>query len=205
MIESDSVLLDRLLQGDDLAFEALFLRHYAGVYRVLYGLVRVREWAEDLAQETFLELYRNPHRSHRGGSVLAWLCRVALNRGYNSLKGEDRSRQRAKRVERVERVERGERGEHAVGYVEQTDPSVEVLRAEENNRVREVLASLPERQSRLLLLRHAGLSYAECAEALEVAPGSIGTLLVRAEKAFREAYGAPQDSGRAGLLERTVK
>lgn len=196
MSDSDSALLERMLHGDDLAFEALFLRHYAGVYRVLYGLVRAREWAEDLAQDTFLELYRNPPQSRQGSSVLAWLCRVALNRGYNSLKGEDRSRHRAERVAR---------GELALRHAEQPDPTVEVLQAEEHSRVREVLASLPERQSRLLLLRHAGLSYAECAEALEVAPGSIGTLLVRAEKAFREAYGQCQDSGRSGLLERTVK
>ncbi|MDQ3705241.1 MAG: sigma-70 family RNA polymerase sigma factor [Chloroflexota bacterium] len=198
MTDSDSVLLDRMLQGDDLAFEALFLRHYAGVYRVLYGLVRVREWAEDLAQDTFLELYRNPPRSYQGSSLLAWLCRVALNRGYNSLKGEGRSRQRAEQVERRER---------AISHAEHPDPAVEVLRAEENRRVREVLASLPERQCRLLLLRYAGLSYAECAEALEVAPGSIGTLLVRAERAFRAAYGSGEEAGQPGqvLLERTVQ
>jgi RNA polymerase sigma-70 factor (ECF subfamily) len=196
MTDTDSVLLDRLLHGDDLAFENLFLRHHAGVYRVLYGLVRVREWAEDLAQDTFLELYRNPPRHYQGSSLLAWLCRVALNRGYNSLKGEDRSRQRAERIEGLER---------ATAPAEQSDPSVEVLRAEESRRVREVLAALPERQGRLLLLRYAGLSYAECAAALEVAPGSIGTLLVRAEKAFREAYGSWEGAGQPGLLERTVK
>ncbi len=197
MTDTDSVLLDRMLQGDDLAFEALFLRHYAGVYRVLYGLVRVREWAEDLVQDTFLELYRNPPRSYQSSSLLAWLCRVGLNRGYNSLKGEDRNRQRSERVERRERA----------GSGEESDPSVEVLRAEENKRVRQVLASLPERQGRLLLLRYAGLSYAECAEALEVAPGSIGTLLVRAERAFRAAYGSAEDEGQEGqvLLERIVK
>lgn len=196
MTDSDSTLLDRMLQGDNLAFETLFLRHHAGVYRVLYGLVRVREWAEDLAQDTFLELYRNPPRAYEGSSLLAWLCRVALNRGYNSLKGEDRSRQRAERVEGLAR---------GATHAEHSDPAVEVLRAEESKRVREVLARLPERQGRLLLLRYAGLSYAECAGALEVAPGSIGTLLVRAEKAFREAYGSWEEAGQSGLLERTVK
>jgi RNA polymerase sigma-70 factor (ECF subfamily) len=39
-----------------------------------------------------------------------------------------------------------------------------------------------------LLLRHAGLSYKELAEALQVAPGSVGTLLARAEAAFERAY-----------------
>ena len=54
--------------------------------------------------------------------------------------------------------------------------------------VREVLYSLPERQARLLFLRHAGLSYNELANALDVAPGSVGTLLARAHAAFADAF-----------------
>ncbi|HEX8037399.1 MAG TPA: sigma-70 region 4 domain-containing protein, partial [Ktedonobacterales bacterium] len=48
---------------------------------------------------------------------------------------------------------------------------------------------LPERQAKLLLLRQeGGLKYAEIAAILEVAPGSVGTLLVRAERAFELAW-----------------
>jgi RNA polymerase sigma-70 factor (ECF subfamily) len=69
------------------------------------------------------------------------------------------------------------------------DPEAEALRAEERERVRVALARLPERQARLLLLRQEdGLKYAEIAAILEVAPGSIGTLLVRAERAFQLAW-----------------
>ena len=53
---------------------------------------------------------------------------------------------------------------------------------------RAALARLPERTAKLLLLRYAGLSYAEIAAALQVAPGSVGTLLVRAERAFIQTY-----------------
>jgi RNA polymerase sigma-70 factor (ECF subfamily) len=52
----------------------------------------------------------------------------------------------------------------------------ERARAEERARVRAALARLPERQS-LLLLRHAGLAYTEIAAIVDVAPGSVGTLL----------------------------
>ena len=58
--------------------------------------------------------------------------------------------------------------------------------------VRRVLAGLPQKQSELLLLRHAGLSYRELAEALGMAPGSVGTLLARAEAAFEKAYRAQE-------------
>jgi RNA polymerase sigma-70 factor, ECF subfamily len=56
--------------------------------------------------------------------------------------------------------------------------------------VRESLAELPPQQSQLLMLRYAGLSYQELAQALDVAPTSIGTLLARAERAFEVRYRA---------------
>lgn len=179
MGSEDAQLLERLRGGDGAALEELFTRHYGTVYQVLYHLLCVREWAEDLAQETFLELYRNPP-AHLRGTLVAWLCRVALNRGYNALRDEARARKRMERAVSLDSP--GESG--------QTDPALEVLRAEESRRVRETLAHLPDRQGKLLLLRHAGLSYAECAAVLEVAPTSIGTLLARAESAFRDAYKA---------------
>jgi RNA polymerase sigma-70 factor (ECF subfamily) len=61
-------------------------------------------------------------------------------------------------------------------------------RDDERAAVRRALAALPERQAQLLLMRHAGLSYRELAEALGIAPGSVGTSLVRAEAAFEKVY-----------------
>jgi RNA polymerase sigma-70 factor (ECF subfamily) len=180
--DTDAALLERLRSGDSIAFEELFLRHYATVYRVLYGVVGNSQEAEDLAQETFTALYRQPPRLDGSGSLGAWLYRVAVNRAYNAL----RSNQRLQR--RLERVE----------LEQQSDPQDEYLRREERERVRAALARLPERTAKLLLLRYAGLAYAEIAAALQVAPGSIGTLLVRAERAFIQTYeqmGRPDNQG----------
>ena len=60
--------------------------------------------------------------------------------------------------------------------------------AEEQERVRLVLALIPARQAELLVLRSHGLSYDELAAALELNPASIGTLLSRAQNAFRKEY-----------------
>jgi DNA-binding CsgD family transcriptional regulator len=62
------------------------------------------------------------------------------------------------------------------------------LRHEAREQVRAALAELPERQRACLLLRHAGHSYAEIAATLGVAVGSVGVLLARAERAFRDRY-----------------
>jgi RNA polymerase sigma-70 factor (ECF subfamily) len=176
--ESDGALLERLRGGDEAAFEQLFVRHYATVYRVLYGLTGKREAAEDAAQETFLTLYRRPPSPNQ--PLRPWLCRVALNTARNTLRSERRD---AARIERVAHTPVAE------------DPSEAAERAEERDQVRSVLATLPQRQAHLLLLRHAGLSYAEVAAVLDLAPGSIGTLLTRAERAFAEAYVRHRSAG----------
>ena len=69
---------------------------------------------------------------------------------------------------------------------------------DERRRVRETLAELPEQQAQLLMLRYAGLSYKELAQALDVAPTSIGTLLARAERAFEARYRASAGSEATG-------
>jgi RNA polymerase sigma-70 factor, ECF subfamily len=171
--DSDAALLERLRSGDSTAFEELFLRHYAAVYRVLYGVVGNAQEAEDLAQETFTAFYRQPPRLDGSGALGGWLYRVAVNRAYNAIRSKQRLQRR-------------------LGWAEpeqqQSDPQDEYLRREERERVRVALARLPERTAKLLLLRHAGLAYAEIAAALQVAPGSVGTLLARAERAFEATY-----------------
>jgi RNA polymerase sigma-70 factor (ECF subfamily) len=98
---------------------------------------------------------------------------VALNRGYNMLRGQRRAQQRIERL---------------AESPAQVDPEGELARSEERARVRAAISELPERQGQLLLLRYAGLPYGEIARALDMAPTSVGTLLARAERAFYAAY-----------------
>ena len=60
--------------------------------------------------------------------------------------------------------------------------------AQEQEKVRAVLAGMPRRTGALLLLQSEGLSYTELAAALEINPASVGTLLARARQAFRKEY-----------------
>jgi RNA polymerase sigma-70 factor (ECF subfamily) len=179
---SDATLLERLRSGDSTAFDELFLRHYAAVYRVLYGVVGNAQEAEDLAQETFTALYRQPPRLDGSGALGGWLYRVAVNRAYNVIRSNRRLQRRLVWAEPEQ----------------QSDPQDEYLRREERERVQAALVRLPERTAKLLLLRYAGLAYAEIAAALQVAPSSVGTLLARAERAFTQTFeqmGLPDEKG----------
>jgi RNA polymerase sigma-70 factor, ECF subfamily len=164
-------------------FDALFVAHYEAVFRLLYRITGTREEAEDLAQETFLRLHRSPHlwderRREREQNVGGWLYRVATHLAYNALRGQQRRERREGLV----------LGQALSAGSNEPDPAEVAQRADERAAVHRALARLPERQAQLLLFRHAGLSYREVAEALDVAPGSVGTLLARAEAAFEEAY-----------------
>lgn len=175
---TDAWLFRSVTTQPKLDFDSLFLAHYDGVYRLLYRIVGAREDAEDLAQETFLRLARQRFRGDQEHNVRAWLYRVATNLAYNLLRGEGRRTRRQQQFGAVAAAETA------------PDATEAALRGDEQAAVRRTLARLPERQAQLLLLRHAGLSYRELAEAAGIAPGSVGTLLARAEAAFEKAYRA---------------
>ncbi|MGQ9555236.1 MAG: sigma-70 family RNA polymerase sigma factor [Anaerolineae bacterium] len=164
---------DRLAAGDERAFEAVFRAYYGRVFATAYRLLGCAQEADDVAQEAFLRLYRRPLPAGRQHNLLAWLLTVATHQSYNALRGRRR---------------RQEREDLAGKAVVETEPTEVALSAHQCEQVRQALARLPERQAQMLLLRQAGLSYAELAAALVVAPTSVGTLLARAEKAFQEAY-----------------
>lgn len=180
---SDALLLARFQEGDQASFEELFRRHYDMVYGVLYRLTGSRQQAEDLAQEVFLKLYQRRYR--HADNVAGWLYRVAVNTGYNALRNAQRRYKR----------------EQIAGHDLQGDPAPstehEVTRREAQQRVRQALAQIPPRSAKMLVLRQIGFSYREIAEIVNVAPGSVGTLLVRAQRAFRDAFGEEEGSNDA--------
>ena len=155
-------------------FDEVFGRLYPEVFGLTYRVLGERMATEDVLQESFLKLARDKRlQSRPDGEVAAWLRRVALNLAFNRVRSERRDRARLERLAREEGDGSGEQS---------------VLRQEEQAEVRRALASLPERQRACLLLRHSGYAYAEIAETLGVALGSVGVLLARAEAAFRLTY-----------------
>lgn len=166
-------------------FEDLFVRLYPGLYSLAYGVLGEREDAEDVLQESFLRLDGAAVLQRPDGEVAAWLRRVCLHLAFNRRRDRRRARERLERAGRLDAA--------APGDQEESDPSVAVVRREEQEEVRRALATLPERQRNCLLLRHAGYSYAEIAATLGIAAGSVGVLLARAERAFRDVYQRHQE------------
>lgn len=153
-------------------FDTFFHCHYARIARSVARVVGDHARAEDLAVEAFWKLWRNPQAQgeHAGG----WVHRTAVRLALNELRGSKRRK-------------------HYEGLSDsgRSSPTPEEERAEEEEReqVRLVLAALSERDAELLLLRSGGMPYNELAEALDLNPASVGTMISRAQQAFRKEYG----------------
>lgn len=151
------------------AFEALFRREYARVVGIARRIVRDADEAEDVAQDVFVAFYRK-HPADAGYAP-AWLHAAAAHTALNAI----RSRDRRGRRETV----------HATAHDVTVDPAHRAEESETKTEVRAALARMAEREAALLALRYSGLSYEEIAAALGLRRSSIGTLLRRAEDAFR--------------------
>ena len=152
------------------AFEALFRKEYARVVAIAHRVVADADEAEDVAQDVFVSFYRK-HPSDAGYAP-AWLHAAAAHTALNVI----RSRERRGRRETADAVARDV----------PVDPAQQAEDAETRAEVRGALARIDERAAALLALRYSGLSYDEIAAALGLRRSSIGTMLRRAEDAFRK-------------------
>lgn len=156
-------------------FEALFEQHWDKVWAVAYRLVGDADEAQDLALEAFIRLYQSPPSQHE--NIPGWLYRVTSRLGLNAL----RSRRRKAHYEALsENPMISEKS----GSSPEEDFEVRI----ERERVRLVLGELKPRSAQILVLRGMGFSYAEIAESLALSPGSIGTLLARAQDEFEKKW-----------------
>ena len=152
----------------------LFHSHFHRLVRYLDRLSGDPELASDLAQESFIKLHR---RGALPDHPEAWLITVAMNLFRNARSTAARRR----------RLLTAARVEVSLGDAPPS-PGQLLEGVAEAERVRAAIDRLGERERQLLLLRAEGYGYREIAAALDLNVASVGTLLARAKRAFREAY-----------------
>ena len=202
MADPDAALMEALQGGDESAFETLVDRHRERVFRLACRYLGDPTAAEDLAQETFLRVYRARHSWRPEAKFSTWLYRVTANACLNEL----RARKARRAVEAT--APAGPGGE---AVMESPDPSAEdpgaaVLRGELARVVGDAVQGLPEDQRMAVLLsKYEGLSYRELAEAMDRSVPAVKSLLVRARENLRKVLApyldrapAPAEGGGPG-------
>jgi len=160
--------------------DRLFREYHQPLVRYLTRRLGDRDWAEEVAQETFLRAVRQEEAIV---SERSWLFAVATNLI------RDEARRDARRRKHLELLREQARAEEAV----EPEP-LTIERAQEAAIARRAIEMLSERDREALLMKEEGLDYTEIAAALELSVASVGTTLARARRRLVEAYESLQES-----------
>ena len=181
----DATLVERSRNGDLEAFNQIVRRYQLRVYNLAARILGDRTAAEDVAQDTFVSAYKALAR-FRGGSLRAWLLRIASNQCYDRLRSAKRRPEQSL----------DEALESPGFHVPSRDPSPEqqAISRELHDHVQRAILGLPfDQRNTIMLVDVQGLSYEEAAEAMDVSMGTVKSRLSRARAAVRDALMAHRE------------
>ena len=164
--------------------ERLFRDYHAMLVRYLTRRLGDRDWAEEVAQETFV-------RALRQESIVnerSWIFAVANNLVRDDARRVSRQRCQLELMAAEAREEEQDQPEET----QELTPEL----AQQSADARRAFETLAERDRQALLMKEEGLDYGEIAEVLGIEKSSVGTTLSRARRRLAETYEALQDERR---------
>jgi RNA polymerase sigma-70 factor, ECF subfamily len=189
---SDAELLRLMAAGEEMAFVTLYQKHQGPVYRFALLMSGAANVAEEVTQEVFLAMIRQPHRYDPArASLSAYLYGMARNQVLRVLK-RDRNL--------VQLADDADEGPKSASFIAPDDPFGACNRGEVVRLVRQAVLSLPPRYREVVVLCHfQELSCAEAAVALDCKVGTVNSRLHRAHsllvsKLKRHARGVAADA-----------
>jgi RNA polymerase sigma-70 factor (ECF subfamily) len=170
---SDAEIISRIYSGDEGAMALLYDRYSPVVYAVALRVLSDGSAAEDILQDVFIQLWRNPQAFNASrGSLAAWLAVIARNRAIDQLR---KKRPEAEAEETVIAV----------------DPDLEntAERKQAIEKVRAVLAGMPaEQRAALEMAFFEGLTHVEIAGKTGQPLGTVKTRIRSGLLAVRKAF-----------------
>ncbi|MCB9833000.1 MAG: sigma-70 family RNA polymerase sigma factor [Planctomycetes bacterium] len=178
---SDEVLMVRVAEGDSGAYETLYQRYKSRILTFVMRYVGDRDWAEDLCQETFLRLYRNPRAFDPRNRFSTWLFTVARNLAIDFLR----------RKRPATSIDAGEDGDYRIEPAgpEAERPVDRTLMRELERRVQDNLNALSDKLREVFILcAMQGLSYEEVAQIVGCPAKTVSSRLARARERFAQSF-----------------
>ncbi len=193
MLELDDELMQRFQKGDEDAFNLLARRHQQPLINFIARFTGDRDNAEDLAQETFIRMYKAANRYKPGRAQFkTWMYFIAKNLCKNELR--NRGRRDRFRVDNIATNDNtpGANGEE-IDIIASApadaafQPEIALERKELRNAIQEAISELPEQYRFPLILRDIqGLSYDEIGKILELRSGTTKSRINRARLMLKD-------------------
>ena len=203
--QSDRDLVQRMLAGDQPAFQEFFDAHFPGLYR--FAMTRLghdADVAEEVVQSTLCKVVRKLHTYRGEASLFTWACTFCR---WEISAWQSKHGRRGLAVELVEESPEVRAALESISALDAAGPRERLLRKEVADLVRLTLDQLPRRYGDALEWKYVeGLSVKEIAVRLGLGPKAAESLLTRARQSFREAFAtlasALEGEGAAATLPR---
>lgn len=167
----DEELVAKFLQGEEDAFRELVERYQRLLLNYIFRFTGNREISEEIVQETFMAVFQNIRRFQPSSSFRAWIYAIATNRALNALRRRTHIRYDESLEDRSD---------------DWNEPLQSASEQERACAVRKALASLPEKQRAIFILRfYEQLSYEEIALATGCPIGTVKSRLCYTLKKLR--------------------
>ncbi len=182
--DPDAALMLRVKRGDRAAFTELVEKWKQPVMNFIFSTLRDETEAEDVAQNTFVQVWKSRARYERTAKFSTWLFTIARNLCLNEIRR--RSRHPAESLEETH----GETDDQPSRQFEDKNirlATENVLHGELAKKIEEALAELPENQrTAILLCRRDEVSYEEIAEILGCSLSATKSIIHRGREALKE-------------------
>jgi RNA polymerase sigma-70 factor (ECF subfamily) len=181
--EADTELLTAVMAGDGTAYRGLVEKYQGRVFAMVYGMVRNREDARDITQESFVKAYRSLSTFRLESSFYTWLYRIAMNLAIDFV----RKRKRRETGGFDDQIATRD-GDGSIAEVHHEEgPSRQLERKQLFGRIMDAMEKLPEDQRQVILLRELeGLQYKEIADVMGVPEGTVMSRLFYARKKLQK-------------------
>ena len=183
---TDIELARRIAQRDTLAVRVVTRRNNQRLYRTAWSVLKDRADAEDAVQDGYLKAFVAIDRFAGASSLSTWLTRIVLNEALGQRRSAQRklSQLRAQSVAVIDDY----RENLMEGSAASSSPEVDAARGQVARLLEQAIADLPEAFRLVFMLREVeGLSVEETADALQIAPPTVKTRLLRARRRLQTA------------------
>ena len=183
--DTDLMLVERTVAGDQKAFELLVLKYQRRIERLIGRMVRDTDLVEDIAQETFIRAYRALAQFRGEAQFYTWLYRIAVNTAKKALVDLKRDPLVSESALRGGGDEEDETSAVENELTTAETPETVLAAKEIASAVNSAMEALPEELRQAVTLREIeGLSYEEIAEVMNCPIGTVRSRIFRAREAI---------------------
>ncbi|MEN8376618.1 MAG: sigma-70 family RNA polymerase sigma factor [Gemmatimonadota bacterium] len=183
---SDQDVVAQAAEGHERAYRELISRYERPVFSLIYRLVRDREAAEDLAQETFIKVLNAIDRYDSSYKFSSWIFKIANNTAIDSLRKRGLDTVSLDGSPHARSVAEASEGWSPTAVARDESPEEYVERLELGAGLEEALSELrPEYRTAIILWHMEDRPYEEIAEIMDVPLGTVKTYIHRARKELR--------------------